>query len=432
MMEERSRWRGLEKWREVIGVLWVLLIAQNLVGAEPDSQNPLHISTNDIFIKVGENYTAHLYPTSSFNMTFRNETESVLVFKYSQPDIVQVLPNVTLVKGHQIVFKNTSVIIFSKNAGRVIIKSVLEPPDSRISVENIFLRVSAYKIAVLLLLSDIVGWIYFAAWSVSFYPQIFQNWQRKSVRGLSLDFVFINITGFAVYGIYNIGLFWVPSMQDQYFDKYPFGTIPVQLNDVIFTLHAVFASGILVTQCLIYDKGSQTVSTTFRTVLVGIYTFLFIMAIVALSSAVTWLTFLDTCSYVKLFVTLIKYIPQAYLNWSRKSTSGWCIGNVLLDFTGGIFSVMQMCIISYNHNDWASIFGDFAKFGLGLFSICFDIFFIIQHYGLYRNHDAYEPIDGTTQSEYVSRHEEMVTSNHVPSPDEEDAIIPASSPTSAY
>lgn len=35
-------------------------------------------------------------------------------------------------------------------------------------------------------------------------------------------------------------------------------------------------------------------------------------------------------------------------------------------------------------DDWSSIFGDPTKFGLGFFSILFDILFIIQHYVLYR------------------------------------------------
>ena len=39
-------------------------------------------------------------------------------------------------------------------------------------------------------------------------------------------------------------------------------------------------------------------------------------------------------SYVKMTVTLIKYTPQALLNYRRKSTEGWSIGNILLDFTG--------------------------------------------------------------------------------------------------
>ena len=56
----------------------------------------------------------------------------------------------------------------------------------------------------------------------------------------------------------------------------------------------------------------------------------------------------------------------------------------MLDFTGGFFSIGQMFIISYNNNDWGSIFGDPTKFGLGLFSVLFDIFFMLQHYVFYR------------------------------------------------
>ena len=83
---------------------------------------------------------------------------------------------------------------------------------------------------------------------------------------------------------------------------------------------------------------------------------------------------------------------QAYFNYRRKSTSGWSIGNIILDFTGGSFSIAQMFLLAYNYDDWGSIFGDFTKFGLGLFSIIFDIFFMIQHYVLYRNHVSYVPV----------------------------------------
>lgn len=48
--------------------------------------------------------------------------------------------------------------------------------------------------------------------------------------------------------------------------------------------------------------------------------------------------------------------------------------------------------VSYNDffhlvtDDWSAIFGDPTKFGLGAFSILFDILFMVQHYCLYRNH----------------------------------------------
>lgn len=43
---------------------------------------------------------------------------------------------------------------------------------------------------------------------------------------------------------------------------------------------------------------------------------------------------------------------QAYMNYKRKSTEGWSIGNVLLDFTGGVLSILQMILQSYNNGNF--------------------------------------------------------------------------------
>lgn len=37
------------------------------------------------------------------------------------------------------------------------------------------------------------------------------------------------------------------------------------------------------------------------------------------------------------------------MNYERKSTIGWSIGNVLLDFTGGWLSMLQMLLNAYNY-----------------------------------------------------------------------------------
>lgn len=71
--------------------------------------------------------------------------------------------------------------------------------------------------------------------------------------------------------------------------------------------------------------------------------------ILAIGHVIDWLDFLTFCSYVKLSITLIKYIPQAYYNYKRKSTVGWSIGNIFLDFTGGILSMLQMILNAYNY-----------------------------------------------------------------------------------
>lgn len=41
----------------------------------------------------------------------------------------------------------------------------------------------------------------------------------------------------------------------------------------------------------------------------------------------------------------------------RKSTVGWSIGNVLLDFTGGVLSMLQMILIAWNTDDFTSFLG---------------------------------------------------------------------------
>ena len=216
-----------------------------------------------------------------------------------------------------------------------------------------------------------------------------------SVIGLSFDFLGLNVIGFSLYSLFNIGLYWIPAIEAEYFSRHPTGVNPVQLNDVIFSIHAVFACVVTIFQCSIYERGNQKVSRTCKLILAAIFLFILITVILALTKVVEYLDFLYYCSYVKLFITLIKYVPQAYLNYRRKSTFGWSIGNILLDFTGGLLSIGQMFVIAYNQNDWGSIFGDPTKFGLGLFSVLFDILFILQHYNKATPIDlmGFEPIN---------------------------------------
>ncbi|KAJ4439689.1 hypothetical protein ANN_07817 [Periplaneta americana] len=276
--------------------------------------------------------------------------------------------------------------------------------NSRATVE-IFLSISTYaritieKDTAIYHTSVVIGWIYFVAWSISFYPQIYENWKRKSVVGLNFDFLSLNIVGFILYSLFNCGLFWIKDVEDEYFSRYPRGLNPVQVNDIVFSLHAVIATLFTIIQCFIYEvnqytkvelntlicsRGNQTVSWTARAIH-GIFVLVLVISLILVpTEVIVWLDFLYICSYVKLTITLIKYVPQAYMNYKRKSTEGWSIGNIFLDFTGGMLSMLQMILNAYNYNDWDSIFGDPTKFGLGLFSVVFDLFFIVQHYILYR------------------------------------------------
>ncbi|KAM7291288.1 cystinosin homolog [Ixodes scapularis] len=216
------------------------------------------------------------------------------------------------------------------------------------------------------------------------------------VVGLSFDFIGLNLTGFLAYSFFNIGMFFSKDVQAEYLLQHPTGVIPVEINDIVFGIHASFATFITVLQCCFYERQDQRVSLPARVLLGVIWTGAVVFGIVTVAGGnphSPWLTYLYFFSYSKLVITLIKYIPQAYLNFRRKSTVGWSIGNILLDFTGGSLSMLQMFLIAYNYDDWSSLFGNFTKFGLGFISISFDLLFIIQHYVLYRHAPAITETD---------------------------------------
>lgn len=340
------------------------------------------ISTHDLGLKLDDSANV----TLKFTLESPLNAELNLIVQHK--DLVKVSPsiiNVSNVKsGDEIPLTVTAI-----GAGNSLIEANLTEDSVSESLKDVFLRVKIFKNPALDTFSLAIGWIYFVAWSVSFYPQIYENYKRKSVVGLNFDFLALNLIGFALYSFFNIGLYAIPEIEQEYFNRYPKGLNPVQINDIVFAIHATIVTIATIAQCFIYERQDQRVSKTAIGIMSFFALFLFISVILAATSVIHWLDFLFFCSYVKLTITLIKYIPQAYLNYKRKSTVGWSIGNIFLDFTGGSLSMLQMIVLSYNYDDWVSIFGDPTKFGLGLFSVAFDIFFILQHYVFYR-HSNYD------------------------------------------
>lgn len=86
-----------------------------------------------------------------------------------------------------------------------------------------------------------------------------------------------------------------------------------------------------------------------------------------------------------MIITFFKYIPQVILNYQRKSTVGWAISTILLDFVGGILSLAQLVIDSSLQNNWSGLFGNPVKLSIGNIGLFFNIVLMIQHYILYRN-----------------------------------------------
>ncbi|CAF0837298.1 unnamed protein product [Didymodactylos carnosus] len=299
-------------------------------------------------------------PGQYVNITFlygNNDELTLNTHGYIDP-----LPNITF-NQH---ITTQQIHIKARKAGHLIIGAQSEELNI---TQRDFVRIEISKSSTLNVFIQIIGWMYFLAWSISFYPQIILNFKRKSVIGLNFDFLTLNILGHFCYSVFNVTLYSSSAVQSEYYHAHPHGVIPVLLNDVVFACHAVFACLVTIFQCLFFERGKQRVSYTTR---------------IIIKRKFQTLTLLYFYSYVKLLITLLKYWPQAWFNYRRKSTEGWSIGNILLDFTGGALSLLQMFMLAYNFNDWTSIFGSPTKFGLGVLSIFFDLIFIIQHYYLYR------------------------------------------------
>jgi cystinosin len=191
------------------------------------------------------------------------------------------------------------------------------------------------------ILSNVIGYTYFLAWSSSFYPQIMLNYQRKKTNGLSVDFCVLNVLGYICYTVYTTNFYWNQNVISAYKDRTSGGdgAITVQGNDVAFSIHALVMASVTLCQVGVYD--------TFRARPPSRRTYIILFSVVTLCILYTlfmWmcrgrfdlLGFLYVLGTIKVGVTIGKYVPQALLNRSRKSTIGWNVRarsvDVLLEF----------------------------------------------------------------------------------------------------
>ncbi|KAJ5121791.1 hypothetical protein N7448_002924 [Penicillium atrosanguineum] len=250
------------------------------------------------------------------------------------------------------------------------------------------------------------------SWSASFYPQIVINYRRRSTSGLSIDTPTINTLGFACYTVYTATFLYSPMIRDQYAARHPASEEPtVRLNDFAFALHAVFLCFIMYTQFWpsiwgLHVSRFQRISKTMLALFWGsVFAPVVVIWIVLAKSpdggydpsTWAWIDVIYAISYIKLVITVLKYVPQAWLNYKRKSTHGWSIIPMLLDLNGGVLSLVQLVLDSSLQSDWSGIMGNPVKLLLGNVTIFFDLIFVVQHYILYPDtFDVKKPQDGET------------------------------------
>jgi cystinosin len=261
--------------------------------------------------------------------------------------------------------------------------------------------------------SIVIGWIYFIAWSVSFYPQILLNYRRKSVDGMSFEYFAYNLTGYLCY---------LTFLSQTFILQHKFNVEKsVEINDIAYAAHALVLTLITLGQTFIYERRGQTFSKLHAGIIAVLWILVGIGICVALAGNLPWyalnlpgqyrFNFLESLGYVKTAVSFIKCVPQVYLNYKRQSTVGWPIQNVLLDLTGGVCSFLQEFVDAYNKDDFGIFTTNLPKLFLAIETIIFDFVFIFQHFVLYRGK---EPVHYARISYHDSIKEEETTAINTP------------------
>ncbi len=177
-------------------------------------------------------------------------------------------------------------------------------------------------------ISSILGYTYFVAWSISFYPQIITNYKRKKIDGLSVDASILAVLNYTCYTIYTTFFFWDGTIRQEYKDRNGDNSeVTVMSNDVAFALNSLLLTSITLFQVFYYggfeDQPMSKICGGIVWMTFGV-SFAYIWCILWEVPGFLWIDFLYLMGTVKLILTIMTYVPQIFLNFKRRSTEGWC------------------------------------------------------------------------------------------------------------
>lgn len=143
---------------------------------------------------------------------------------------IETIPDIVFTNPTKDVHPSQSIYIIGRRRGHLVVTAQSKQVNISTTVDYLLIDVARSKLLDIFI--SIVGWVYFAAWSISFYPQIILNFRRRSVTGLNFDFLALNIIGHSCYSVFNGSLYFSKDIQKQYFADHQHGVLPVLLNDV--------------------------------------------------------------------------------------------------------------------------------------------------------------------------------------------------------
>ena len=227
------------------------------------------------------------------------------------------------------------------------------------------------------IISEVMGIVCTLAWSVSFYFMAWEVIKVKNADGLSINYLMLNFIGYTYYSVYNVyGFTYDP----------PYNNGQIHTSDIIFSVHGLFLTSLHIVLVLYYPRFDNKPKTVW--VVCAIMSILFVAGYSFVNPNIQDIVL--TMGIMKVVISFIKYVPQVYLNWFRKSTYGFSIHNILLDFTGGLLTFLQIPVDFYASGTKPKLDSNLnlAKFLLGFITVFFDFVFLIQHYCIYPSNIA--------------------------------------------
>uniref|UniRef100_A0A0R3RLX3 Cystinosin homolog n=1 Tax=Elaeophora elaphi TaxID=1147741 RepID=A0A0R3RLX3_9BILA len=274
----------------------------------------IHVQPQEVAVAVGEDKTIEFYTL--------NNLPSPVDITLMRSDLFDATPHIFQLDNQT---RSANIVITGL---QITSHSVLEIEECNLTnpigecpfnnIESAFVTVKVIHSKLLSIGVVLTGWIYFFAWSISFYPQIILNFTRKSVVGLNFDFLLLNIIGFICYAVYNVLMYFDPYIQEIYEHNHPHSLIPVLFNDVVFATHALLACLITAFQCFLYERGDQRISYTCWGLATVFGLFAGVMLMLTIMGIMNALHHIMGLSYIKMAVTMCKYFPQVKACYEKK------------------------------------------------------------------------------------------------------------------
>jgi cystinosin len=247
-------------------------------------------------------------------------------------------------------------------------------------------------------LSTLIGWLYVVLWGVSNYPPIISNWQLHSVQGISIDYMYFNMMGFILYTLYTSTMWGSPLVRREFYDENGLWPL-IRLNDVMFGVHNMCTNGVVLSQAYCWGfkrNDNQRLSRLAKVILSIVATYLigsgsYIYSTQGwepVANVFNWMHLLTSLGLVKIGMSVCKNIPQIMYNYNRKSTHGWPILMIWLDFLGALLSFVQLLLDAYVAGDMTAVFDNKPKLLLSIQVFIADAIFFVQHYYLYYESDV--------------------------------------------